>query len=135
MQFRDLQKQYEVLKPQIDEAMVKVAASAHYISGPEIKELEKALAELGLTRREANEFIVYWLPLMEKNNYNVISFQTKTYEENAKLFIDPKPDTMIRIFMTWYGSKKPVEVSPQTLSAPERDGFVVVEWGGSEVRP
>ncbi|MBO4649753.1 MAG: DegT/DnrJ/EryC1/StrS family aminotransferase [Clostridiales bacterium] len=45
MQFRDLQKQYEVLKPQIDEAMVKVAASAHYISGPEIKELEKALAE------------------------------------------------------------------------------------------
>ena len=97
--------------------------------------LEKALAGLGLTRREANEFIVYWLPLMEKNNYNVISFQTKTYEENAKLYIDPKPDTVIRIFMTWYGSKKFVEVSPQTLSAPERDGFVVVEWGGSEVCP
>jgi antitoxin component HigA of HigAB toxin-antitoxin module len=47
---------------------------------------------------------------MEKNNYNVISFQTKTYEENAKLYIDPKPDTVIRIFMTWYGSKKFVEV-------------------------
>ena len=45
MQFRDLPKQYEVLKPQIDAAMVKVAASAHYISGPEVKELENALAE------------------------------------------------------------------------------------------
>ena len=97
--------------------------------------LEKALAELGLTRREANEFIVYWLPLMENNNYNVISFQTDAYEENAKLFIDPNPDTVIRVFMTWYGSKKPVELPSQTLTAPERNGFVVVEWGGSEVRP
>ena len=45
MQFRDLAKQYEVLKPRIDEAIVKVAASARYIAGPEVKELEKALAE------------------------------------------------------------------------------------------
>lgn len=45
MQFRDLQKQYEVLKPQIDEAMTNVAASARFISGPEVKELEKQLAD------------------------------------------------------------------------------------------
>ena len=45
MQFRDLPKQYEVLKPQIDEAMISVASSAHFISGPEVKELEKQLAE------------------------------------------------------------------------------------------
>lgn len=45
MQFRDLPKQYEVLKPRIDAAMVKVAASSHFISGPEVKELEKALAD------------------------------------------------------------------------------------------
>ena len=38
--------------------------------------LEDALADLGLTRREANEFIVYWLPRMEANAYNLISFQT-----------------------------------------------------------
>ena len=29
--------------------------------------LEDALEKLGLTRREANEFIVYWLPRMEQN--------------------------------------------------------------------
>ena len=45
MQFRDLPKQYEVLKPQIDEAMIKVASSAKFISGPEVKELESKLAE------------------------------------------------------------------------------------------
>lgn len=45
MQFRDLPKQYEVLKSQINAAMMGVTASAHFISGPEVKELEKALAE------------------------------------------------------------------------------------------
>lgn len=45
MQFRDLTKQYEVLKDKIDAAMMGVTASAHFISGPEVKELEKALAE------------------------------------------------------------------------------------------
>ncbi|MBR3739638.1 MAG: DegT/DnrJ/EryC1/StrS family aminotransferase [Clostridia bacterium] len=45
MQFRDLPKQYEVLKDKIDAAMVSVASSAHFIYGPEVKELEKVLAE------------------------------------------------------------------------------------------
>lgn len=45
MQFRDLQKQYEVLKPQIDAAMQKVCVQADFISGHEVKELEQQLAE------------------------------------------------------------------------------------------
>ena len=45
MQFRDLKKQYEVLKPQIDAAMVEVAASSQYIGGPQVSTLEKRLAE------------------------------------------------------------------------------------------
>ncbi len=45
MQFRDLQKQYDVLSDQIDDAMKSVSASAHFISGPEVKELEKQLAK------------------------------------------------------------------------------------------
>ncbi len=45
MQFRDLPKQYEVLKDSIDTAMIDVASSAHFISGPQVKELEMALAK------------------------------------------------------------------------------------------
>lgn len=45
MQFRNLAKQYEVLKSQIDTAMIGVATSSHFISGPEVKELEKNLAQ------------------------------------------------------------------------------------------
>ena len=45
MEFRDLKKQYQVLKAQIDEKVQSVCAGAHYISGPEVAELEKELAE------------------------------------------------------------------------------------------
>lgn len=45
MQFRDLPKQYEELKDSIDTAMIDVASSAHFISGPQVKELEKTLAD------------------------------------------------------------------------------------------
>lgn len=45
MEFRDLKTQYNKLKPQIDQAMSEVAASAHYINGPWVKELEQELAE------------------------------------------------------------------------------------------
>ncbi len=95
--------------------------------------LEDALEKLGLNRREANEFIVYWLPLMEQNPYNMISFQTNAYTDAARLQIDPKPDTLIRVFMTWQKSDDYVSLNPQSLTAPARTGFTAIEWGGSEV--
>jgi len=44
MQFRDLGKQYEVLKKDIDQAMLTVASQSRYIMGPQVKELEQQLA-------------------------------------------------------------------------------------------
>jgi len=96
--------------------------------------LESALEQLGLTRREANEFIVYWLPLMEQNPYNIISFQTDIYTDNAKLMVDPAPDTLIRVFMAWQSVDEYVELQEQELTTPERTGFTVVEWGGTEIK-
>ena len=93
--------------------------------------LEWALAALGLTPREANEFIIYWLPLMQENPYNVISFQTKAYTDCAVLEITPTPDSLLRVFMTYYPSDVEVEITPQSFEKFVRSGFVVVEWGGS----
>lgn len=45
MQFRDLKKQYEVLKPEIDKAIADVIDSSRFISGPQVKELEAQLAD------------------------------------------------------------------------------------------
>ena len=95
--------------------------------------LEDALDRLGLTEREADEFIIYWLPKLEGNPYNLLSFQTEAYTSSAVLTIDPAPDTLIRVFLAWKGLDAPVEVEPQKLTAPERAGFTAVEWGGAEV--
>lgn len=96
--------------------------------------LEDALARLGLTEREANEFIIYWLPRMEHNPYNLISFQHERYTENAGLTVEPTPDSILRVFMAWQGLDAPVDVEPQVLEGQERTGFTVVEWGGTEVQ-
>ena len=45
MQFRDLVKQYNILKPEIDKAMIETAASGGYIMGKAVKELETELAQ------------------------------------------------------------------------------------------
>lgn len=95
--------------------------------------LEGALADLGLTRREANEFIVYWLPRMEGNAYNLIAFQTTAYTDHARLTVDPAPDTVLRVFMAWKPLERSVQLPSQTLDGPERAGFTLVEWGGAEL--
>lgn len=45
MEFRDLKKQYQVLKTKIDAGIADVLGSARFISGPQVKELEQRLAE------------------------------------------------------------------------------------------
>ena len=96
--------------------------------------LEDALDRLGLTRREANEFLVYWLPRMQDNPYNLIAFQQEAYTQSAKLTVSPQPDSVLRVFMAWKPLARPVDVPAQTLPGFERRGFTLVEWGGAEVR-
>ena len=98
------------------------------------KYLEVTLAKLGLNEREANEFIIYWLPQMQDSAYNLISFQSEAYTDAAGLDISPAPDTLIRVFMAWRELDAPVETAMQKLpDTPERNGFTVVEWGGTKV--
>lgn len=99
------------------------------------KFLEEKLTMLGLTDREAEEFIVYWLPKLEANNYNYIRFLSKEeIEENMPLKITPNPDSVIRVWMSYKGLDKPIEVKNQIIETPVRTGFTVVEWGGTEIK-
>ena len=45
MQFRDLKAQYNVLKDEMDKAILDVAASSAYVMGPKVKEMETAFAD------------------------------------------------------------------------------------------
>ena len=79
--------------------------------------LEDALEKLGLTEKEANEFIIYWLPRMEGNAYNLICFQQEQYIDSAVLKIEPQPDSILRVFMTWKALEEPVEIKEQILTS------------------
>ena len=96
--------------------------------------LERVLSEMGLVPREYNEFIVYWLPKMQNNAYNLITFQKEAYTDSAKLEITPEPDSLLRIFMVYEPLAEPVQVKEPVIVPFERVGFTVVEWGGSEIK-
>lgn len=95
--------------------------------------LRENLVKMGLTPREYNDFITYWVPKMQENKYNLISFSGAEYSEIAKLTVNPKPDTMIRIHMMWKALDEPIKIEPQVLPTYERKGFTLVEWGGTEL--
>ena len=99
------------------------------------KFLEEKLAILGLNEREAEEFIIYWLPQLEENEYNFIRFATKEeIEESMPLEFSIRPDTVIRVLMQFKEVNEDYKVKEQKLETPERKGFVVVEWGGTEIK-
>lgn len=92
--------------------------------------LRSKLKEIGLTPRESNEFIIYWLPELQKNKCNFITFQTDAYEKNAGLEISPEPDSLLRVFMVYEPCSEDFAPEPQKFEPFERSGFTVVEWGG-----
>ena len=97
--------------------------------------LEEKLDILGLNDREAEEFIVYWLPILEKNEYNFIRFYEKEeIDEMMPLDINPEPETIIRVLMGWKKLDKDIDIKEQKLEKVQRTGYTVVEWGGTEIR-
>ena len=94
--------------------------------------LETSLAKQGLIAKEYNEFIEFWLPRMQEKDYYFITFLPQDqFDRLAPLEVSPRPDTVIRVFMDYEGLENPIEVQPQELFTPERNGFTVVEWGGA----
>ncbi|PJJ07971.1 TonB-dependent receptor-like protein [Flavobacterium sp. 1] len=96
--------------------------------------LIEKLEIMGLNNLEINEFVQYWLPVLEKNETNFIHFYVNSdYDVISKNIVFPKPDTSIRIFMDFYGLDEKIKIQEQKLVKQERKGFTLVEWGGSDV--
>lgn len=95
--------------------------------------LQETLSKMGLTPKEYNEFIVYWLPQMKDNKYNLIYFAEKEYTDIAPLKITPEPDSILRVFMVFKPLEKKINVEPQEIRLFERKGFAAIEWGGTEI--
>ena len=93
--------------------------------------LEEKLKILGLNEKEATDFITFWLPVLLRNKLSLCTFQTEKFFENFELNVTPKPDSLIRVFLTIKKLDEVVNIKEQNLKAVERNGFTVVEWGGS----
>ena len=92
--------------------------------------LRETLSQMGLTPKEYNEFIVYWAPKLQENEYNKIYFAEDDYTDKAKLEINPKPDSILRVFMVYEKADENTVLPKQEIKPFERKGFTVVEWGG-----
>ena len=111
------------------------------VKGSETGEfLRSTLSQIGLTPREYNEFIVFWLPQMEQNEYNLISFvgldSNDDYNTTYLLTVvdeNGNEPNMLRVNMIWKASDY-TEIEPQTFTTFDRTGFTIVEWGGKEVK-
>ena len=100
--------------------------------------LEEKLGQLGLSDKEAADFITYWAPRIRANDYTFVSFDASSYAQQVTYsFADEAgnqvvPDTFIRVFMTIRAADANEEVTPQVFGpTPTRSGFTAVEWGGA----
>ncbi|MFA6947681.1 MAG: hypothetical protein WCQ72_01730 [Eubacteriales bacterium] len=93
--------------------------------------LEQKLDALGFTQREANEFIMYWLPVLEKNGISLVRFElTESRQAYNRLNISPAPDSMLRVAIHIKKTDAPQVIKEQLLPEFDRHGFSAVEWGG-----
>ena len=96
-----------------------------------IKFLEEKLAEIGFNERESNEFIMYWLPILEKNQKSLVYFElTEERDKYSKLLITPKPDSLLRVAIHVKKVNEKVNIKKQQLKKFKRKGFTALEWGG-----
>lgn len=100
--------------------------------------LEESLTQLGLNELEQNDFITYWLPKLEKNGESFVTFAAEQYTDNAILTVTPQPDSVLRVEMLISkvdDSNRAAfqKLLEQELPRFEREGFVLVEWGGTDL--
>jgi hypothetical protein len=89
------------------------------------------LAAQGLNQKEINDFWAFWSAKVPNKDYVRITWLSKTeLQQLAPLYVTPKPDTTIRVFLDMEGADAPYALTSQSIVTPKRTGFTVVEWGG-----
>tara|TARA_B110000046_G_C12885589_1_gene352044 strand:+ start:204 stop:695 length:492 start_codon:yes stop_codon:yes gene_type:complete len=105
-----------------------------------IQFLESTLTALGLNRTEITDFITFWGPRIKVHNFATIQFlvDEEYHNQVASLNVTPKPDSQLWVYLLFQGTDNPTLTRKFTvpeLPKFERQGFTVIEWGGSEFMP
>ncbi len=114
--------------PQITEGTVVKKQNA-------VSMIRHQLTQQGLNNNEINDFVDYWQDKIPTQKYVRLTwFNTAQMNELAPLYITPKPNTVIRVFLDMNGLDNPISIASQNLKLTPRTGFTVVEWGGLSSR-
>ncbi len=100
--------------------------------------LENQLSALGLNEVEQTDFITFWAPLLSKEEYAVVQFLLDDAYKNsiADIAISPQPDAMRRVYLLMAPLDNAfigINMVPQSFAPFQRNGFTVLEWGGTEL--
>jgi hypothetical protein len=99
--------------------------------------LEKQLTAFGFNDQERTDFITYWGPRLAAEKRAFVQFiWGDAADQFGELNISPQPDHMNRVYIQWKSLKDGEtipEPTPQIISALDRSGFDVLEWGGVEI--
>ena len=110
---------YALYYEAIDNTIIDTTTGFVVKGSETISFLEEKLAYLGLNDREINEFIIYWIDKLEKNNYNYIYFRTiDEINQYMKLSFSKSVDTLIRVFMDYAPLEQ--EIGYRTSSYPNK---------------
>jgi len=98
--------------------------------------LQNTLEANGLNQTEITDFITYWGPLLERKEFAFIQFITDEHYDTqvAQLKITPNVNSSKRLYILCSNLSEPsigMDVVPQMFTSFGRNGFTIVEWGGS----
>ena len=99
--------------------------------------LENQLNKFGFTTKEKADFITFWGPQLQKNDFNYIYFVLNNEADIfAELTVNPEPKNIYRFYMLTSQIENPNDfyyLEPQLIESINRTGFTVFEWGGSKI--
>ncbi|EAX96604.1 Ubiquitin family protein [Trichomonas vaginalis G3] len=94
---------------------------------------EDKLKFMNLNDAEICDFITYWCPKLCGYKYVKVCFHFENFDDMCPMNVEPKPDNINRVFFAALPLESPCDIEPQELPTFNRDGFTVIEWGGTIV--
>lgn len=92
--------------------------------------LEDRLNEIGLNSREITDFITFWVPQLNEDQYLIRFYQQENCDALATYEVDPTPDNFLRLYVTFQPYSGNKIGNQPVLNNINRTGFTLVEWGG-----
>lgn len=130
---------YEAEKNDFQMLMVQAQLPGQMINTDStVKYMENTLSNLGLNNRESTDFITYWGPRIKSYNFAFVQFLIdETYDIIiGDLNVNPEPEAIRRVYILFEGyAEAPNRESTIVDYEPlKREGFTVIEWGGTEIK-